>query len=123
MNIWQEKLLVAGRLSVLALLVTVLGGCFSENGCWRYEADEVFRRYGSLKKRSDVLRLAGIDKDPGTSPVQVVEKDPNGCSLGSNGQTVVRFYFDNRKNLTKIQVFKNYIASDYEMELIDEKKY
>jgi len=95
LKIWQGKLDVAGKVFVLAFFVTILYGCFSESGCWRYEADEVFRKYGSLKKRSDVLRLAGIDKDPGTNPVQVLEKDPKGCSLRSNGQTVVRFYCNN----------------------------
>ena len=65
----------------------------------------------------------GTEKDSGSNPVEVIEKDPNGCSFGSNGRTVLRFYFDKRSNLTKIQVFRDYIASDYKMELIVERKY
>ena len=121
-----KKIRLVALLFVLALFVMVLGGCFSESRCYRYEADEVFRTYGALKTRTEVLRrlsLVGIESDTGTNPVEALVKDPNGCSLGSNGQTVVRFYFDKRKKLTKIQVFKNYIAEGYQMELIDEREY
>ena len=54
---------------------------------------------------------------------EIIESDPNGCSLGSNGQTIAKIYFDSRHNLTKIQVYKNYIASNYKMELIEEREY
>ena len=105
--------------------MTVGGGCWIENACWRQEAAEAFQKYGSLKARSDILRVAGIEKDSGSNPVEVVEKDPNGCSLGSNGRTVLRFSFDNRNKLTKIQVFRDYIVEDptYKMELLEERKF
>jgi len=112
-------------LFVLAFLTIAVGGCWiarTEDACWKYEAAEAFQKYGSLKTRSEILRVADIEKDPGSNPVEVIEKDPNGCSFGSNGRMVLRFSFDNRNKLTTIQVFRDYIASDYKMELIEERK-
>jgi hypothetical protein len=114
-------------LFVLALLtVTVLIGCWitrTENACWSHEATEAFQKYGSFKTRSEILRSVDTEQASGSNPVEVIEKDPNGCSFGSNGRTVLRFYFDKRDRLTMIQVFRDYIATDYKMELIDERKY
>lgn len=114
-------------LFVLALLtVTVLVGCWlakTEDACWKHEATEAFKKYGFLKTRSQILRSIDAEQASGSNPVEVIEKDPNGCSLGSNGRTVLRFYFDKRNKLTVIQVFRDYIASDYKMELIEERKY
>ena len=95
----------------------------AENSCWKREATEAFQKYGALKTRSDIFAVLDIETDPGSNPVEVVEKDPNGCSSGSNGQTVLRFSFNDRNQLTKIQVLRNYIASDYEMDLIEERTY
>jgi hypothetical protein len=113
---------------VLAFLIIAVGGFYwmarTEDACWKHEATQAFQKYGSLKARSDILRVVGTEKDPGPNPVEVVEKEPNGCSLGSNGRTVLRFSFDDGK-LTTIQVFRDYIASDpnYKMELIEERKF
>ena len=127
MNLRIPLILKVVGLLVLALLTIVaFAGCWiaqTEDTCWNNEAAEAFQKYGSLKTRSEILRVAGTEKDSGSNPVEVIEKDPNGCSFGSNGRTVLRFYFDKRSNLTKIQVFRDYIASDYKMELIVERKY
>ena len=114
-------------LFVLSFLIIAAGsGCWiarTEDACWKYQATEAFLKYGSLKTRPDILRVSGIEKDPGTNPVEVIEKDPNGCSFGSNGQTIIQFTFNDKNELTKIQVFRNYIASGYKMELIEERGY
>lgn len=120
-------MLKAFGLLILAFLIIAVGSCYwvtrTEEACWKYQATEAFQKYGSLKARSDILRVAGTEKDPGSNPVEVVEKDPNGCSLGSNGRTVLRFSFDEANKLTTIQVFRDYIASGYQMELIEERKF
>lgn len=87
------------------------------------EAAEAFQKYGSLKTRSEILRVAGIENDAGSNPVEIIEKDPNGCSFGSNGRTVLRFSFDKENKLTTMQVFRDYIASGYKMELIKERQF
>jgi hypothetical protein len=117
-------------MNILILVVLIIGGGLfwtdsTEDSCWKHEATQAFEKYGSLKNRSDVLRVSGIEKNTNSNPIEVLEKDPNGCSLGSNGQTVVLFYFDNLNKLTKIQVFQNYITSDsnYKMKLIEERKF
>ncbi len=114
-------------LFVLSFVVIASGGgCWinkTENACWDNEATEAFLKYGSLKTRSDILRVAYIENDPGTNHVEVIEKDPNGCSFGSNGQTVIQFTFSDKNELTKIQVFRNYITSGSQMELIEEREY
>lgn len=111
----------------LVLLVIFAGAFYwlhsTEEGCWQHEAAEAFEKYSSFKTRTEIMRVAGIKNDPGSNPVEIVEKDPNGCSLGSNGQTVLRFAFDDRNKLTTIQVLRNYIASNYQMTLIAERKY
>ena len=121
----QKTLKVLGLFGLCFLIIAAGSGCWitrTENDCWEYEATVAFMKYGSLKTRADILRTAGIEKDPGTNPIEVIEKDPNGCSFGSNGQTVIRFTFNNKNELTKIQVFRNYIASGYKMEIINEQK-
>ncbi len=114
-------------LFILALLtITALTGCWiarTENACWEQEAVDAFQKYGSFKTRSEIMRSVDPEQASGSNPVEVIEKDPNGCSLGSNGRTVLRFYFDERSKLTTIRVFRDYIASGYEMELIEERKY
>ena len=120
-------ILKAAGLFILVFLTIVAVGCCwitrTENTCWRHEAVEVFEKYGSLRTRSKILRAADSGEVSGSNPVEVIEKDPNGCSFGSNGRTVVRFFFDSRNKLTKIQVFRDYIAADYTMELVEERKY
>ncbi len=127
MNPKTTLILKAAGLLVLALLtIAVAGGCWitrTEDACWKHEAVEAFEKYGSLKSRSDILRVADTEEDPGSNPVEVIEKEFNGCSFGSNGRTVIRFSFDSRNKLTTIQVFRDYMASDYKMELIEERKY
>ncbi|HEY6010077.1 MAG TPA: hypothetical protein VIX18_01300 [Nitrospirota bacterium] len=120
-------ILKAVGLFVLAFSAIVVGGGYwivrTEDACWKHEAVEAFQRYGALKTRSGILRVADAEGDRVANPLEVVEKDPNGCSFGSNGRTIVRFSFDKRNKLTSIQVFRDYVASDYQMELIEERKY
>jgi len=127
MNLRTTTILKVLGLFVLALFAVTAGGAYwlarTEDTCWKQEAAGAFQKYSALKTRSDILRHADIEKDPGSNPVEVVEKDPNGCSFGSNGQTVLRFSFGDSNKLTKIQVFRNYVASDYEMDLIEERSY
>ena len=117
---------VIGLLVLAFLTIATLAGCWirrTEENCWKHEAVEAFEKYGSLRTRSEIVRVAYLEEDPGTNPLEVIEKDPNGCSFGSNGQTIILFSFDNRNKLSRIQVFRNYIASDYTMDLIEERKY
>lgn len=131
MNIQRTKILKALGFFVAAFLIIAAGGCYwaarTEDACWKYEATQAFQKYGSLKTRSDILRVVvGAGKDhAGSNPLEVVETDPNGCSLGSNGQTVLRLFFDDGNKLTTIQVFRNYLAAGphYKMELIEERKF
>lgn len=92
-----------------------------EDTCWKQEATLAFKKYGTVNTRVGIIRVSRIEKDSGKYPLEVVEKDPNGCSFGSNGQTVLQFSFDDRNKLTRIEVFKNYIASNYKMVLIEHK--
>lgn len=118
---------------ILVILGALGGGIYwldsTENSCWKYEATQSFENYKTLKTRSSILRAAssrGLDvANSKSNPVEVIEKDPNGCSMGSNGMTVVRFYFDDANNLTTMQVFRNYRTSDpsYKMEQIEERKF
>lgn len=111
---------------VLVLAIAAVGGCWiarTEEVCWKNEAVEAFQKYGSLKTRSKIVRAAYAEDDKGSNPLEVVEKEPNGCSFGSNGRTIIRFHFDARNRLTTIQVFRDYMAADYTMELIEERKY
>ena len=117
---------VVGLLVMAFLTIAIVAGCWitrTEDACWKHEAAEAFQKYGSLKTRSEILRSVDAEQASGSNPVEVIEKDPNGCSFGSNGRTVLRFYFDKRNKLTTIQVFRDYIASDYKMVLIEERKY
>ncbi len=118
-------------LLALVLLSLMGGGLYwvdsTANSCWKHEATQSFENYKTLKSRSSILRAArsrGLDvANARSNPVEVIEKDPNGCSLGGNGMTVVRFYFDDANKLTTMQVFRNYRTSDpdYTMELIEER--
>jgi len=111
------------------ILLVGAGGIFwaheTEENCWRQEGAVAVEKYEKLKTRADVLRVTsdfGLETS-GSNPFEVIEKDPNGCSLGSNGRTVVRLYFNSKDELQTIQVFRDYFsAPDYEMELIEEKK-
>jgi|GEM_PF-3084636 len=135
MNLRTSKILKVLGLLVLSFVIIAAGsGCSiarTEDACWEHEAAEAFQKYGSLKTRSDILRVVGTDIlgvdgteiDPKSNPVEIVEKDPNACSFGSNGRTVLRFYFDDWNKLTKIQAFRDYIASGYKMELIEERNF
>ena len=89
--------IILKTLGLFVLTIAVLGGCWitrPEDTCWKREAAAAFQKYGSLKTRSEVLRAAGIEKDP-SNPVEVSDTEPNGCSFGSNGRTVLLFFFDN----------------------------
>lgn len=113
---------------VLVLFIVVAGGIYwmtrGEDSCWKQEAAQAFQKYGRHKTCSDILRIAGIEKDPGSNPLEIVEKDPNGCSLGSNGVTALRFSFDDGNKLAAIQVFRDYVAApNHKMELIEERKF
>lgn len=120
-------------LLVLVLVSLIGGGLYwvdsTADSCWKYEATQSFENYKTLKTRSSILREAasrGLDvMNSKSNSVEVVEKDPNGCSVGSNGMTVIRFYFDDANKLTMMQVFRNYRMSDpdYKMELIEERKF
>ena len=127
MNARLVKIVKVLGVSILALFALLSCSLFwmdrSEEACWNHEAVEAFQKYGSLKTRAEVLRVAGLKSDPKTNPVEILEKDPNGCSFGSNGQTVLRFTFNDRNELTAIQAFRNYIASNYQMTLIAERTY
>jgi len=127
MNPGMTKIVKVLGLFVFALSAIITGVIYwmdrAGEACWTHEAAEAFQKYGSFKTRTEILRVVGIEKDPGSNPVEIIEKDPNGCSLGSNGQTVLRFSFNDRKELTTIQVFRNYIASNYQMALIEERRY
>jgi len=112
---------------VIAILI-VAGGVLgtgvwatnTENSCWKHEAKLVFEKYGSLKTRAEVLRTIQIEKGQKSNPIDVIEGDYNGCSLGSNGMTAIRFYFDRENKLTAIQVWRNY--SGVETQMIEERK-
>jgi len=95
----------------------------SQDSCWKQEAADVYTKYGSLKTRAEIVNLAGKDKDTGTNPVEVIEKDPNGCGLGSNGQTVVKFFFNSENTLSSIEVYKNYVTSESSMIRIEKRNY
>src|SRR4051812_20625549 len=128
---------IAKTFTVLGVSIVVLFAVFAgavhflegmEEDCWKHEAVEAFQKYGSFKRRAEILRVVDIEndlrsKDAKSNPLEITEKNPNGCSFGSNGQTVLRFFFNGRNEITAIQVFRNYIASDYQMTLIEEKVY
>ena len=117
---------------IIAILVILFaGGIYwadmTEAKCWQSEAIQAFEHYQSLNTLSVILREAestGRDiTNSKSNSFEVIEKEPNGCSLGSNGRTVVRFYFDNDEKLTTMQVFRDYVAADYTMEMIDERQF
>jgi hypothetical protein len=128
MNARTTKMLQVTGSLVLILFIVTAGGIYwmtrGEDNCWKQEAAQAFEKYGPHKTRSDILRVADTKNDYGSNPLEVIEKDPNGCSLGSNGVTVVRFSFDDRNKLMAIQVFRDYVAApNFEMELIEERKF
>lgn len=116
---------------IIVLVILVASGISwadsTEAQCWQSEAAQVFEHYQTLNTRHTILREAestGRDiTNFESNSFEVVEKEPNGCSLGSNGRTVVRFYFDNAEKLTIIQVYRDYVAADYTMEMIDERRF
>lgn len=132
MNLRVRKTLKAFGLFSLAFFIVTAGVIYwmlrtaasDTNACWRHEAAQAFQKYGALTTRSDILRVVGAIEDAQSNPIEIVEKDPNGCSFGSNGRTVLLLFFDAGNKLTTIQVFRDYITSDpgYKMELIEERK-
>ncbi len=127
----RSKIFEVLGMIIVALLVMIAGGLYwadmTEDRCWQSEATQAFEHYQTLKSRPVILReVLSTDRhvmNLERGSVEVIEKDPNGCSLGSNGRTVVRFYFDNADKLTNIQVFRDYVAADYTMEMIDERRF
>jgi len=127
----RTKVLKVLGMIIVALVVLVAGGIYwadaTEDRCWQSEATQAFAHYETLKSRSAILRdAAATGRDIARSDprsIELVEKEPNGCSLGSNGRTVVRFYFDSSEKLLTMQVFRDYLAADYTMEMIDERKF
>lgn len=93
------------------------------DACWNQEAEEAIKKYGSLTNRPDILRLSGVEKDTEKNPVEIIEKDPNDCSLAGNGQTIIKLYFNDKNKLASIEVFRNYIGSDQQMVLIKRVSY
>lgn len=127
---------IRALLIMICLPLLAISGCNgfhwadgAENSCWKNEAAQAFEHYKTFRTRSAILRAArdhGQDvMNPKSNPVEIIERDPNGCSLGSNGLTVVWFYFDDGNKLMTMQVFRNYRTSDpdYKMELIEERKF
>ncbi len=96
----------------------------TENSCWKYEATTAFEKYGSLKSRAAVLRAANDSEvlESKANLVEVLEHEFNGCSLGSNGSTVLRFYFSDSNKLTMMQAFRRY-GGVSEMQLIEERRF
>lgn len=129
----MRKLFIIFVVIVVVFLTIIGGGLYwlkrSADSCWKYEAEQAFHNYGIYNNFSEILKAATstdreiIKKTPNL--IEIIESDPNGCSLGGNGQTVLKFYFDDKKKLTKIQVYRNYITDEanYHMELIQERIY
>ncbi len=115
---------------VIAIILVLAGGAFgtglwathTENVCWKDEAKHAFEKYAPLTTRDDVLRTADVREDPKSNPVEVIEEDYNGCSLGSNGRTAFRFYFDGENKLTRMQVLRHYAGVE-QMPLIEERRF
>jgi hypothetical protein len=82
------------------------------------------RNNGSLKSRTAILRAATDSEvlESKSNLVEVLEHEFNGCSLGSNGSTVLRFYFNDSNKLTMMQAFRRY-GGVSEMQLIEERKW
>jgi hypothetical protein len=118
----------------LVILIIAGGGLYwadsTEDACWKNEATQAFEKYSSLKTRSAILRASastGSDvMNSKSNLVEVLEKEFNGCSLGSNGSTVLRFYFDDANKLTMMQAFRHYSGvsdPNYQMQLIEKRKF
>jgi hypothetical protein len=118
----------------LAILIIAGGGLYwadsTEDTCWKNEAAQAFGKYGSLTTRFAILRASastGNDvMNSKSNVVEVLEKEFNGCSLGSNGSTVLRFYFDDANKLTTMRAFRHYSGvsdPNYQMQLIEERKF
>ena len=113
--------------AVLLLFGVISGALYwsdrTEEECWKHEAERAFEKYEMLKTRTEILRVAGVENDPMSNTIEIIENEINGCSLGSNGQTVLRFTFYENNELKTLQVFKNYISEDYKKVLIEERTY
>ncbi|MDH5600126.1 MAG: hypothetical protein OEY78_02355 [Gammaproteobacteria bacterium] len=117
---------ILGFLILALIIIATIGVIWldkSGDACWNQEAEDAINKYRSLTSRADILRLAAVEKDPATNPVKVIEKDPNGCSLGGNGQTIIKFYFNNDNKLVRLEVYRHYIGSDQQMLLIQKANY
>jgi hypothetical protein len=127
MNKKLKIILIVLGVIVLLLLAIITGTLYwvdrTEKECWKHEAERVFEKYEMFKTRTDILRAAGVENDPMSNPIEIIENEINSCSLGSNGQTVVRFTFYENNELKTLQVFKNYISEDYQKVLIEERSY
>src|SRR6266568_3122652 len=93
------KILKMFGVFVLALLAIIAGAIYwlhrTEETCWKHEASEAFEKYDSLKTRTEILKGVDIQndlrsKDTKSNPLEIIEKDPNGCSFGSNGKKVLK---------------------------------
>ena len=113
--------------TILALIiistVSIIWLDKNTDACWKQEADMAIQKYQQGLKRQDILQLDLITKDHLATPVEIIEKDPNGCSVAGNGQTVVKLYFNNRDTLSAIEVYRNFIGSDQQMVLIKKQTY
>lgn len=117
---------VAVALVAVIAGIALTAGCWltrTEETCWKHEAVEAFEKYGSLRDRAAIVRASLTENDDGRDSLEVVEKEPNGCSFGSNGRTIIRFYFDAEKRLTKMQVLRDYMTANDALTLIDERAY
>lgn len=122
------QIIIFCLIAIAVVLLGIINWLGNEDACWKGEAEHAFRKYGSCKSRSDVLRVVmttvgSTENQPDSNPLEVFEKEPNACSIGSSGLTVIWFTFDTKDNLKKIQVFRDYVASDYKMDVIDEKDF
>lgn len=128
----RKLLLVTAIITSMAAAIAISGVIWlerSSGSCWKNEAESAFtnyERYKNISEVSSVVATNGIEilsKEAGY--IEIVESDPNACSLGSNGQTIVKIYFGNDNKIIMIRVYKNYITSnpDYQMELIGERVY
>lgn len=129
----MHKLFFIIAVIVLVFIAIIRGGFYwlesSADSCWKHEAAQAFKSYGTHRTRSEIMGAAASTGreviNTNFSHIEIIESDPNGCSLGSNGQTVLKIYFDDKNKLNKIRVYRNYITNDpnYQMELIEERIY
>lgn len=118
----MEIIVMAIFLVGSSIFGTAVWSTATENSCWKDEAKVAFEKYGSLATRAEILRTAEVKEDPRSNPVEVIEDHYNGCSVGSNGRTAFRFYFNDESKLTRMQVLRHYEGAT-ELSLIEDKKF